>query len=257
MIGSYTVKPHHWPGYPWPGSTEPLIRLGPVDGPLVVIAQPLFEEANRMRAFILAVMRDLAGMGIASALPDLPGTGESETPTDKANCLLWLSAFAEAANQVAKGNQPHLLTIRGGALLTSWTPAISLYQFAPVEGSSLVRDLIRARRVAGTDAAFEAEMDALLSGPAPEEPLPPVILAGNAIPGDLLAQLNHGHALSAETEDEAPIARRVARLSGDGGAADVRFAGAPLWRRAEPDQDAALAATLAADVAEWVRRCAG
>jgi hypothetical protein len=257
VIGSYAVKPHHWPGYPWPGSTEPLLRLGPDDGPMVVIAQPLFEEANRMRAFVVAVMRALADAGIASALPDLPGTGESETPTEKTSYLLWLSAFAEAAYQAAGGHRPHLLTIRGGALLTSWTPAQSLYQFAPVEGSALIRDLIRARRVAGADAAFEAEMAALLSGPAPEGPLPPVLLAGNAIPGDLLAQLNHGHALSPETEDDQPIARRVARLADDGGSADIRFAGAPLWRRAEPDQDLTLAATLAGDVAAWVRRCAG
>ncbi|WP_448657395.1 hypothetical protein ACPVPU_07945 [Sphingomonas sp. CJ99] len=257
MIGGYAVKPHHWPGFPWPGSREPMLRTGPDDGPLVLIAQALFEESNRTRAFLLSVMRALASHGLTCALPDLPGMGESETPVEKASYLLWLSAFAECAYQVSPDRPVHVLTLRGGALLTGWTPAASLYQFAPVEGASLVRDLIRARQASGRDAAFEGEMAALMAAPAPETPLPTVTLAGNAIPGDLLVHLAHGHALAPETEDEPPMPRRVARLASDPAPADVRFDAAPLWRRSEPGQDEALATALAADVADWVRQCGG
>ena len=38
-------------------------------------------------------------------------------------------------------------------------------------------------------------------------------------------------------------------------AADIKFAGAPLWRRAEPGNDLALAALIADDVAAWIARC--
>eukprot|EP01037_Dinobryon_pediforme_P041965 gene41965-52022_t len=39
--------------------------------------------------------------------------------------------------------------------------------------------------------------------------------------------------------------------------ADRHVAGAPLWRRAEPDTDAALAELLADDIADWIARCEG
>ena len=48
---------------------------------------------------------------------------------------------------------------------------------------------------------------------------------------------------------------RVVRLEGDSASADLHVAGSPLWRRAEPDNDPALALALADDLADWVRRC--
>ena len=52
----------------------------------------------------------------------------------------------------------------------------------------------------------------------------------------------------------APL--RTVRLESDAAEADAKVAGSPLWRRAEPGEDAALAAALAADLAAWTKQCA-
>src|SRR3954469_12418228 len=71
--------------YDWAGGREAMLRFGPDTGPVVIAAMPLFEEANRTRAFIVTILRALAAQGIASALPDLPGTGESLIETEHAS----------------------------------------------------------------------------------------------------------------------------------------------------------------------------
>ena len=70
---------------------------GPDTGPVAVVALPLFEEANRTRAFAVTICRALAKRGVASVLPDLPGQGESLVPTEAARLPDWRSAFAAAA----------------------------------------------------------------------------------------------------------------------------------------------------------------
>jgi HAD superfamily hydrolase (TIGR01509 family) len=40
-----------------------MLRFGPAEGPLVVLAMPLFEEANRTRAFAVTLLRALAAAG--------------------------------------------------------------------------------------------------------------------------------------------------------------------------------------------------
>ena len=47
--------------YDWAGGRETMLRFGPDAGPLVVAVLPLFEEANRTRAFLVAMLRALAG----------------------------------------------------------------------------------------------------------------------------------------------------------------------------------------------------
>ena len=42
-----------------------MLRFGPDTGPVVVVALPLFEEANRTRAFAVSILRALAARGIA------------------------------------------------------------------------------------------------------------------------------------------------------------------------------------------------
>ena len=51
----------------------------------------------------------------------------------------------------------------------------------------------------------------------------------------------------AEAQRVAPL-REVA-LGADG------IAGTPLWLRAEPGEDAAMAAAIAADIAAWCKTC--
>lgn len=224
--------------YDWAGGQEAMLRFGPATGPVVIMALPLFEEANRTRAFAVALLRALAGLGIAGALPDLPGMGESVVETARATLDDWRAAFAAAAHSL--GRPVHVAALRGGALVTGAAMAASHWQFAPVAGAALVRDLLRARLLAAPEDAAIA--------PFAEPDGPPVELLGNLVSRALLAAL-------AATEPANVPTPRVVRLEGDPGPADLRLPGAPLWRRSEPGNDPALAHALAADLAAWIAPC--
>jgi hypothetical protein len=193
--------------YDWAGGREAMLRFGPADGPVVVAALPLFEEANRTRAFVVTILRLLAERGLAGALPDLPGQGESLVPTSDIRLADLRSAFAAAA-----GSGAFSLAIRSGALLDTQAAVAGRWHIAPQTGDELLRELNRIREVGGSGD-----------------------FGGNAIPDAFFAELGGA----------VPIA------------AAGQFDGAPLWRRAEPDNDPALAARIADDVAAWVRSCAG
>jgi hypothetical protein len=223
--------------YDWPGGREAMLRFGPPTGPVVIAAMPLFEEANRTRAFIVTILRALAERGIASVLPDLPGTGESLTETENITLNDWNIALSTLAGSIKAERGPvHGLAIRGGALVGA--PFASRWHFAPVPGESLVRDLLRTRLAIGEDSADDAIE---LSGP-------PVELAGNRLSRTLLAQLK-----AIVPVDTAPL--RTVRLESDTQPADRHVPGSPLWRRSEPDNDIALARLLADDIAAWVATC--
>ncbi|MBY8827074.1 hypothetical protein [Hephaestia mangrovi] len=224
--------------YDWAGGREAMLRFGPAGGPVVVLALPLFEEANRTRAFAVAMLRALAGHGIAALLPDLPGTVESETALEDVTPTDWTEALFAASGD----GRCHAAGIRGGCLIAGNIPARSHWFLSPASGEAIVRDLVRARQAADreTGGAFDP-VDIDRDGP-------PIELAGNRVPRALL------RALRATEPDAAPPCR-VVRLDSDPAPADRHVSGAPLWRRAEPDTDRALAALLAADLADWVRRC--
>ncbi len=230
-------------GYDWAGGREAMLRFGPVDAPVVILALPLFAEANRTRGFSVTLLRALGEHGIGGALPDLPGTGESPVPTEEATIQGWRAAFAAAAASI-DAPSIHAAAIRGGALLDRDAAVASRWQFAPAAGDALVRELLRAQRVAEPDSAVTLD----LANPADDGP--PVTLAGNRIARGLLRELH-----VAERSREAPL--RVVRLESDPAVADARVPGVPLWRRAEPDNDPALAVVVARDLAEWVRQCGG
>ncbi|TPG18644.1 hypothetical protein EAH87_11195 [Sphingomonas koreensis] len=219
--------------YDWAGGREALMRFGPFDGPIVVLAMPLFEEANRLRAFVVTMLRALADQGIGSVLPDLPGTGESITSLEQLSVDDWPEALSCVVDRPV-----HVAALRGGCLIAGNVPALSRWYFAPASGASLIRDLVRARQVSDRD--FDAT--------AVDQDGPPIELAGHRAPRALL------RALGAAEADTAPPCR-IVRLESDAAAADRKIAGAPLWRRSEPDNDPALASLLAADLADWVRRC--
>ncbi|MES2444762.1 MAG: hypothetical protein V4574_18215 [Pseudomonadota bacterium] len=202
--------------YDWPGGREAMLRFGPAGGPVVVAALPLFEEANRTRAFVVTILRGLAERGIASAVPDLPGTGESLVPTAEAGLAAMREAFAAVPGD-------YTLAIRSGALLDAGARK-GRWQLSPQPGADLVRELDRLRQV-GASGDY----------------------GGNLLSPGLLAELEGAEAGTA----------RVVRLESDSKPADRKAPGAPLWRRAEPDNDPALAALLADDIATWVRGCEG
>jgi hypothetical protein len=129
------------------------------------------------------------------------------------------------------------------------------WHFAPVEGPQLLRELTRIKQVElGSSKKLNDYW--YFDGELPEEAEdPPVEIAGNLISTDILTELTIKTPFSREDGPEIP--HRTVRLESDPQPADLKIPGAPLWRRAEPDNDATLAALLADDIAAWVRACEG
>lgn len=223
--------------YDWLDGHEAVLRFGPPVGPVVLFAPPLFEEANRTRAFIVTIQRALADLSLASMLPDLPGTNESLVETRDATLADWQAAFATATVSASRHGPVHIAAIRGGVLVDRQAKAKSRWYFAPVSGEALVRDMLRARQVAHPGAPMPNEQDGQ-----------PVELAGNLLSPVMLAELR-------AAAPHAPPPVRTVRLADDPMPSDRSVEGAPLWRRSEPDNDKVLAALLAADLEAWVRHC--
>ncbi len=208
------------------GRDEHLMRIGPEGGSPVLVVPPLFEEMNRLRSLLASFMRRLAARGFGCWLPDLRGTNESLSDIAQVEWDDWRHDVIAASNHVRdhSGQMPIVAAIRGGALIDDQAAAIGFWRLSPVPGRSLARDLARAG----------------LSG---------VAWAGYSPSDALRARL--------EAAEPAEIGNlRVARLSSDPGAADVKLPGPALWRRSEPGASDQLAEAMAADLAEWSARCA-
>jgi hypothetical protein len=215
------------------GSEEWVMRIGPVDAPSILFLPPLFEEMNRTRAFISSIMRALAGQGYGCWFPDLPGTGESERSLECCAWESWRAASRDAAAHVARasGRAPVVASLRGGALLDDAATGKCHWRFAPVEGASLARDMIRASMVKAEE----------MKGPV-------VLLAGYRLGEALLADLKA--AKSAQVS-----ALRTVRLQSDRNEADHKLEGPALWRRSEPGNSPELAEIVASDIREWSEQC--
>ena len=227
--------------YDWSGGREALLRFGPDTGPVVILTLPLFEEANRTRTFAVGLLRRLTERGIAGLLPDVPGQGESLVPL----VGLSLPRMAEALTALShrcldNGRRAYAVGIRSGALLDTLAPCSGRWHLAPQDGDSLLRDLHRTWRAAGNDGDRAVMM---AGGDAIE-------IAGNVLSPDLLASLT-----AATPFDRSGTPCRVVRLSSDPAPADRHIDAAPLWRRAEPGHDPALADLLADDIAAWIAAC--
>ncbi|WP_375420901.1 hypothetical protein [uncultured Sphingomonas sp.] len=219
--------------YAWSGGREAILRFGSDDGPVVVLALPLFEEANRTRTFAAALLHALADRGIAGALPDLPGTGESVVATRDLSLFDLRSAFEAAVEHVWAKRRSFVVAFRSGCLLDTLPLVAGRWHLAPITGGDVVRELGRMASRAGTDD--------------------PVEIAGNLISRRFLAEL--AGAVPVTTEDDPRL--RVVRLSSDPRPADRKIDAAPLWRRSEPGEDSVLVQQLVADIAEWITSCAG
>ncbi|WP_447724423.1 hypothetical protein [Sphingomonas koreensis] len=218
-----------------------MLRFGPATGPVVVVALPLFEEANRTRAFAVTILRALAKRGIVGLLPDLPGQGESLIPTHETDLDMLRTAFAAA---VPGGDYPvFTFAIRSGALLDTEAPIDAHYHLSPVTGTDLRRELIRTRQASAREAGEPFDPAGIDTATEPVE------LAGNLIAPRFLAQL------TAATPSETIV--RTVRLETEARPADAKLPGSPLWRRAEPDNDLAFAQAVGDDIARWVELCAG
>ncbi|MDB5691794.1 MAG: hypothetical protein JWO81_857 [Alphaproteobacteria bacterium] len=212
-----TASGLHYDRYQVAGRDEWIMRIGDPAAPSLLFLPPLFEEMNRTRAFLAAVMRRVAAAGYCCRLPDLPGTGESERALDEMRWQDWRDA-ARTAVDGARG----VVGVRGGCLLDQGLgPCI--WRLAPVEGASLVRDLERTGLVAeGGGAGYTPSANLL-------ESLRTASPAGDA---------------------------RTVRLASDRGEADLKLDGPPLWRRSEPQNSSQLSDAAASDIVEWAGTCA-
>jgi len=209
------------------GRQEWLMRIGRAHAPPVLFVPPLFEEMNRTRALIVAVMRAVARKGHCCWLPDLSGTGESERDLASVAWDDWRhDVTAAAAHVTEKTKKPLVASLRGGALLDEGADARGWWRFAPVDGAAVSRDMVRSGLAGGVEWA----------GYAPSE--------------GLKAALE-----GAEQVKVAPL--RTVRLTTDRAEADAKLEGPALWRRSEPGTSVELAEAMAADLVKWSRTCAG
>ncbi len=219
-----------------------MLRFGPDTGPVVVVALPLFEEANRTRAFAVTILRMLAERGIAGALPDLPGQGESLVPTHETSIMKLRDGFLAAVESIDR--PAYSLAIRSGALLDTLGLLKGRWHLSPMTGTDLLRELVRTRQASAREAGDRFDPSTL----GVDRAAPPVELAGNLISQHLLSELS---AVTPMTD-----ATRTVRLSTEAKPADAKLPGSPLWRRAEPDNDPAFAQAVADDIAQWIATCA-
>ena len=188
----------------------------------LLIVPALFDEANRMRRFTVEVMRRLDAAGIDSVLPDLPGTGESLAPLETQSLQHWCSAVAAASQHFGA---THVLGIRGGCLAVP--DGMPGWQYAPVKGGSILRQMLRARTLAAREAGREETREELTSLALSEG----IELAGYRIGPQLFADLE---------EAQAP------QHDGQSVIEQGTVGGAGLWLRAEPGESREQADALAA-----------
>jgi hypothetical protein len=184
-------------------------------------------------------MHELAARGYTSWLPDLPGQNDSLIATEAVTLSDWRAALADMVD-AAKG--PVVTAAwRAGALIDSQTNAIARWRMAPTSGASIVRTLARARIAAEKEAGRATSLDTLLDQMRREV----TEVAGNRLSPTMVAELE-----AATISDHSNT--RVVSV----GAAAGALTGSPLWLRAEPGEDRAMAAAMAADIAEWASQCA-
>lgn len=155
-----------WPEYqriPGPAGDIPAIWRNsapnvPAQPFAVLFVPPFAEEMNRTRRLMALAGQQLAARGIASLLPDLPGTGDSPLPFREATWTGWLDAVRACAGYLAeRGLGVRLVGIRLGGLLAAdalaqGLPANSLLLLDPVEdGRMHMRHWLRIRSAASLE----------------------------------------------------------------------------------------------------------
>lgn len=190
----------------------------------LLIVPALFDEANRMRRFTVEVMRRLDAIGIDSFLPDLPGCNESLQPLDAQDPTDWLDAMTAAAWHFGAS---HALGIRGGCLFTP--DKLPAFHYAPIKAASILRQMTRARILSSREMGVEENRDAL----SRDALIHGITLSGYRLGADFYRQFEP------MTPDSGATAIAQEHVGGSG-----------LWLRAEPDENAIQAGTLAAILAD-------
>ncbi|MGB3472734.1 MAG: hypothetical protein WBA51_18105 [Erythrobacter sp.] len=187
----------------------------------VLVLPALFDEANKMRRFTLEVMRRLDENGVDTALPDMPGCNESLAALDDQTLKSWRQAAQAAASRFSA---THCLTIRAGDLIGP--PDLPGWSYAPATGSKTLREMLRARVLAGREGGMHETREELLERGRANG----LVLAGWPLGAQMIRDLE-----AAEMISPGP------RTAID----QAQLGGAGLWLRAEPDDNAEQTETLA------------
>jgi len=217
--------PLRWP-CPGSGADGEWALAVPHGGALrLLIVPPLFDEMNRTRHMLVALMRHLGVAGHAVMLPDLPGCGESVQQFTAQSLNAWRAAMAAAAQAFGA---THVLSLRGGALVApSNLPGWAL---EPLGGDAVLRPLLRAAALNLRATGKQANSAALLEQGRQHG----LTLAGYSCGAALIAGL---HGAQPAGEGQRAIAL-----------ADLNAAEPAPWLRQEPAPAPALAQALAARI---------
>ena len=197
---------------------------------IVLILQPLFEEANRMRRTLALLARALDRQGIGVAMPDFPGMGEHHIGANRVGISDIETASNLLCDALTSQGRPVLVAGFRAACLFDLLPGASAnWRFAPEPGDRLVRTLLR------TEMPEEStEAHAFINGQ----------LISRAFLDDMT-----------RLPLPNPARLRTLRLATDRAEADHHVEASPLWRHAEPGEDPALAEQLAGDILNWAVTC--
>lgn len=197
---------------------------------IVLILQPLFEEANRMRRTLALMARALDRQGVGVVMADLPGMGEHPLGANQVGISDIGTASNLLCDALTSQGRPILVAgFRAACLFDSLPGASANWRFAPEPGDRLVRTLLR------TEMPEEStETHAFINGQ----------LVSRAFLDDM-----------ASLPLPNPARLRTLRLATDRAEADHHVEASPLWRHAEPGEDPALAELLAGDILNWAVTC--
>ena len=205
---------------------------------LIILIPPLFDEANRLRRTLVLTARALAALGHDSWMPDLPGQNDSLLPTEAVSLATWRDAMAHI---VAQAQKPVILASwRGGALIDSDANVAGRWRMAPISGASVLRTLLRARIAGEREAGRDLTLDQLAELARAQV----TELAGNRLSPTMVREL-----------EQAVVADQGRLRTVQVGTAAGAIAGTPLWLRAEPGEDRAMADAMAADISVWSQSC--
>ncbi len=233
-----SVAPRHL-SYHFEGLDEATLGFGDAQATrTILIVPPLFDEMNRVRAMLVGAMRDLAGRGVMTLLPDIPGCNESIAPISLQSIESWHRAMVVAAHQLGA---THVASIRGGTLIEGHIP-LPHWRLAGVKGASLLKTMLRARIASDKESGRNSSTESLIT----EVHGGPIELSGYMLSAAMLAELD------AAVPD--PVAQAHDIAIGDGPDA---LSGKPLWLRAEPQDDTDMSLALSAELDRWSASCGG
>lgn len=218
--------------YIFKDTEEQLLTIGPADAAArILLIPPFFDEMNRVRHTIIETMRALAQHSVASALPDLPGCNESLAKLEEQSLSHWREAVAIAAQECGA---THIFSVRGGCLIDTG-PALPTQRLSPVKGKSLLKTLIRTRIAGDKESGLSTTAEKL----SKQAQVGKVELAGHQFGMTLWNELEN-----AEPDSSGNKIQEIKLPD---------ISGSPLWLRAEPQHDAAMAEALAVNLAHWAK----